>query len=88
MEDGGARGRRLGWVERRGNVAVVDVVAGVIGLVVVGMLVGSEFVVVGTFVRRRVRVGVGSEVVGEPFLRDNRMMAGQSERESVDGVPS
>jgi hypothetical protein len=88
LEDGGARGRKLGWVERRGNVAVVDVVAGVIGLVVVGMLVGSGFVVVGTFVRRRVHVDVGSEVAGEPFLQGSRMMAGQSERESVDGVLS
>lgn len=70
LEDGVARGRKLGWVERRGNVAVA---------VVVGMLVGSRFVVVGTFVRRTVRVDVGSEVAGEPFLQDSKMMAGQSE---------
>ena len=42
LEDGVARGRKLGWVERRGTVAVVGIVAVVIALaVVVGMLVGS-----------------------------------------------
>ena len=60
--DGGAQARKLGWVERAGNVAIVEAV------VLVGMLVGSESAMVGRSARRRVHVDVSSEVVGEPFL--------------------
>ena len=84
--DGGARARKLGWVERVGSAALV--VVAVVGLVFVGMLVGSEFVVEDTSVRRKVRVDVSSEVAGEPFLQDSRTRAEQSEREPVAGVPS
>ena len=58
------------------------------GLVVVDMLEGSESVVEDMSERRRVHVDVSSEVADEPFLLDSRMMAGQSERKSVAGVPS
>jgi hypothetical protein len=78
--------RKLVWVERGESVAAVAVVA--VGSVVVGMLVGSGFAVGGMSVRKRVRVDVSSEAAGEPFLQDSRMMAGQSERESVADVPS
>ena len=86
LPDGGARVRRLGWVERGGSTAVVVAVAA--GLVVVDMLEGSESVVEDMSERRRVHVDVSSEVADEPFLLDSRMMAGQSERKSVAGVPS
>lgn len=69
--------------------AAVVVGLGAVGVVeVVEMSVGSGFAVEGTSVRKRVHVDVGSEVAGEPFLQDNRMMAGQSGRYSVAGVPS
>lgn len=79
-------------VERGGNVVVVVaagfVVVEVVAAVIVGMLAGSESVVEGTSVRRRGHVDVSSEVADGPFLRDSRMMVGQSERKSVAGVPS
>jgi hypothetical protein len=78
-------------VGRGGNVAVaaaVIVAETIVAVAVVGMLVGSEFVVEDTSVRRKVRVDVSSEVAGEPFLQDSRTRAEQSEREPVAGVPS
>lgn len=60
----------------------------IVGFVVVGMLVGSGFVVEGTFARRRVRVDASSEVADEPFLQGSRTMAERSEPDSVDGVLS
>jgi len=59
-----------------------------VAAVIVGMLAGSGFAVEDMSGRRRVHVDVDSEVVDGPFLLDSRMMAGQSERKSVAGVPS
>lgn len=68
--------------------AVVAGIGGAGVVEVVEMSVGSGFAVEGTSVRRKVHVDAGSEVAGEPFLQDNRTMAGQGGRESVAGVLS